>query len=55
MYLEDIILTEVTQSQKNSLDMHSLKSGISPEVRIPKIHFTKHKKIKTKHPHFTPP
>jgi hypothetical protein len=27
MYLEDIILSEVTQSQKNSLDMHSLISG----------------------------
>jgi hypothetical protein len=27
MYLEDIILTEVTQPQKKSLDMHSLISG----------------------------
>jgi hypothetical protein len=27
MYLGDIILTEVTQSQKKSLDMHSLISG----------------------------
>jgi hypothetical protein len=27
MYLEDIILSEVTQSQKNSLDTHSLISG----------------------------
>ena len=27
MYLEDIILNEVTQSQKKSLDMHSLISG----------------------------
>jgi hypothetical protein len=26
MYLEDIILSEVTQSQKMSLDMHSLIS-----------------------------
>jgi hypothetical protein len=26
MYLEDIILSEVTQSQKNSHDMHSLIS-----------------------------
>jgi hypothetical protein len=26
MYLEDIILSEVTQSQKNSLDMYSLIS-----------------------------
>jgi hypothetical protein len=27
MYLEDIILSEVTQSQKKSLDMHLLISG----------------------------
>jgi hypothetical protein len=27
MYLEDIILGEVTQSQKNTHDMHSLISG----------------------------
>jgi hypothetical protein len=27
MDLEDIILSEVAQSQKNSLDMHSLISG----------------------------
>ena len=27
MYLEDIILSEVTQSQKESLDMQSLISG----------------------------
>jgi hypothetical protein len=27
MVLEDIILSEVTQSQKNSHDMHSLMSG----------------------------
>ena len=27
MYLEDNILSEVTQSQKKSLDMHSLTSG----------------------------
>jgi hypothetical protein len=27
MYLKDIILCEVTQSQKKSLDMHSLISG----------------------------
>jgi hypothetical protein len=30
MYLEDIILSEVTQSQKKSLDMHSLISGYQP-------------------------
>jgi hypothetical protein len=27
MYLEDIIMSEVTQSQKNSHGMHSLISG----------------------------
>jgi hypothetical protein len=27
MYLEDIILSKVTQSQKKSLDVHSLISG----------------------------
>jgi hypothetical protein len=27
MYLEDTILSEVTQSQKKSIDMHSLVSG----------------------------
>jgi hypothetical protein len=27
MYLEDVILSEVTQSQKKSLDMYSLISG----------------------------
>jgi hypothetical protein len=27
MYLEDIILSEATQSQKNTHDMHSLISG----------------------------
>jgi hypothetical protein len=30
MYLEDIILSDVTQSQKKSLDMHSLISGYYP-------------------------
>ena len=40
MDLEGIILSEVTHSQKKSLDMHSLK------LRIPKIQFAKQKKIK---------
>jgi hypothetical protein len=30
--LEDIILSEVTQSQKNIHNMHSLKADISPET-----------------------
>ena len=32
MVLEDIFLSEVTQSQKKSLDMHSLILDISPEI-----------------------
>ena len=32
MDLQDIILSEVTQSQKKSLDMHSLIVDISPET-----------------------
>ena len=32
MDLEDNILSEVTQSQKSSNDMHSLISDISPET-----------------------
>jgi hypothetical protein len=46
--LEDIILSAVTQSQKKSLDMHSLISGYYPRNRIPKIQFAKPKKIKKK-------
>jgi hypothetical protein len=30
--LEDIILSEVTQSQKNTHDVHSLISGYHPRV-----------------------
>jgi hypothetical protein len=49
MYLEVIILSEATQSQKKSLDMHSLISGYLPlKLRIPKIQLAKHKKIKKK-------
>jgi hypothetical protein len=32
IYLEDIILSKVTQSQKKSLDMHSLISGYYPRI-----------------------
>jgi hypothetical protein len=45
MDLEDIILSEVTQSQKNSHDMHSLISDmwiLSQKLRVPKILFAKH-------------
>jgi hypothetical protein len=50
VYLEDIILSEVTQSQKKSFDMHSLilVMILAQKPRIPKIQFTKHKKIKKK-------
>jgi hypothetical protein len=33
MDLEDIILSEVTQSQKNTHDMHSLIVDFSPEAQ----------------------
>jgi hypothetical protein len=49
MDLGDIILSEVTQSQKKSLDMHSLISGYYPQkFRIPKIQFAKHMKLNKK-------
>ena len=50
MYLEDIILSEVTQSQKKSQDKHALtdKWILTQKLRIPKIQFAKHKKIKKK-------
>jgi hypothetical protein len=38
MDLEDIILSEVTQSQKNSHDIYSLdKWTLAQKLRIPKI------------------
>ena len=43
MDLEDIILSEVMQSQKNTHDMHSL---IAQKFKIPKIRFAKHMKLK---------
>jgi hypothetical protein len=48
MDLEGIILSEVTQSQKNSHDMYSLISGYSPRnLEYPryKIQFAKHMKL----------
>jgi hypothetical protein len=42
MELENIFLSEVTQSQKNTHGLHSLK------LRIPKIQFTDHMKLKKK-------
>jgi hypothetical protein len=38
MYLEDIILSEVTQSQNKSLDMHSLISGYI-NIQHPRYNF----------------
>ena len=32
MYLEDIIFSDITQSQKKFLDMHSLIRDICPET-----------------------
>jgi hypothetical protein len=49
MDLEGIILSEVTQSQKNSNDMYSLISGYEPRnLGYPryKIQFAKHMKLK---------
>ena len=49
MYLEDIILSVVTQSQKNTHDMHSLISGYWPRnLEYPryKIQFAKRMKLK---------
>jgi hypothetical protein len=44
MYLEVIILSEVTESQKNTHNMHSLITIL----RIPKIQCTKYMKLKKK-------
>jgi hypothetical protein len=47
MYLEDIILSEVTQSQKKSLDMHSLLSGYYPRnVEYPRYNLQTTRKSK---------
>jgi hypothetical protein len=50
IYLEDIILSEVTQSQKNT---HALtdKWILAQKLRIPTIQFTKHMKLKKKEDH----
>jgi hypothetical protein len=47
MHLEDIILSEVTQSQKNT---HALtdKHILAQKLRISKIQFAKHMKTKKK-------
>jgi hypothetical protein len=48
MDLEDIILSELIQSQRNSHDMHSLKCILTQKIRIPKIQFETHMKLKKK-------
>jgi hypothetical protein len=49
MELENIILSEVTQTQKNTHLMHSLINRyLAQKFRIPKIKFTDHMKLKKK-------
>jgi hypothetical protein len=49
MDLEDIIQSEITQSQKKSHDMQLTDKWIlAQNLRIPKIQFAKHMKIKKK-------
>jgi hypothetical protein len=46
MQLENVILSELTQSQKNTQGMYSLISG--QILRVPMIQFTDHMKLKKK-------
>jgi hypothetical protein len=49
MYLKDVILSEVTQSQKMSLDMHSLISGYLPRnLEYPRYNFQNTRKSRRK-------
>ena len=49
MELENIILSEVTRPQKNTHGIHSLNKWIlAQKLRIPKIQFTDHMKLKKK-------
>ena len=43
--LDDIILSEVTQSQKNAHDMHSDKWILAQKLRLRKIQIAKHMKL----------
>jgi hypothetical protein len=45
MDLEDIILSEITQSQKTHMIAHSDKWILAQKLRIPKIQFAKHMKL----------
>jgi hypothetical protein len=49
MYLEDIILSEITQSQMKSLDMHSLLSGyLLRNLEYPRYNFQNTRKSRRK-------
>ena len=48
MDLEDIILSEVTQSQKNTRYALTDKWILAQKLRLPKIQFVKHMKLKKK-------
>jgi hypothetical protein len=48
MHLENIILSEVTKSQKNTLYALTDNWIIAQRLRIPKIQFAKHMKLKMK-------
>jgi len=44
--LENIILSKITQSQKNTHGIHSLKWILAKKLGIPKIQFTNYMKLK---------
>ena len=46
--LENIVLNEVTQSQKNTRSIYSVKWILTPKLRILKIQFSDHMKLKNK-------
>ena len=49
MELENIILSEITQLQKNTHGMHSLMNGFySQMLQITRIQFTDHRKLNRK-------
>jgi hypothetical protein len=48
MDLEDIIMSDVTQSQKSPHDIHSLRWILAQKLIIPKIQFVKNMKLKKK-------
>jgi hypothetical protein len=48
LYLEDVILSEVIQSQKNPLYVLTDKWTLPKKIGIPKIQFANHMKLKNK-------